>query len=113
MDTFCQYPVTTNTQGNIANVTNERRISSNILAETIKGFKLLTLDSTINDSEYYNSEEDGAERYPKSDQLVATCTSDGKKRKVADTGTTNGNSPHKLLINRFIPEIIPVIIPPI
>ena len=43
MDTFSQYPVTTNTQGNIANVPNERRISLNIMAETIKGFKGLTI----------------------------------------------------------------------
>ena len=60
MKTFCQYPVTTNTQGNILNVLNGRRISSNILAETIKGFKVLTLNSTINDSAYYHSEEDDA-----------------------------------------------------
>ena len=38
MDTFFHWsPVTTNTQGEIANVTNERRISLDILAETIKG----------------------------------------------------------------------------
>ena len=44
MDTFCrQYPVTTNTQGENSNVTNERRISSDILAETIKGFNGLTI----------------------------------------------------------------------
>ena len=36
MDTFSQSPVTTNTQGNIANVPNERQIYSEILAETIK-----------------------------------------------------------------------------
>ena len=36
MDTFCHSPVTDNAQGDIANVTNERRISSDILAETIK-----------------------------------------------------------------------------
>ena len=60
IDTFCQYPVTTNTQGNIENVPNERQISSNILAETIKVFKVLTLDSKINDSAYYHSEEDDA-----------------------------------------------------
>ena len=38
IDTFWQYPVTTNTQVNIANVPNERQISLNILAETIKLF---------------------------------------------------------------------------
>ena len=76
MDNFCQSPVTTNTQGDIANVKNERQISSNILEEKIKGFKGLTLQSTINDSEYYNSEEDDAESDQKRDQLVATHISD-------------------------------------
>ena len=45
--------------------------------------------------------------------MLATHTSDGKKRKVADTDTTNGNSPQKLLINRTIPVIILPINPPI
>ena len=45
--------------------------------------------------------------------MVATHISDGKKRKVTDTDTTNVNSPQKLLINRLIPDIIPVIILPI
>ena len=39
MDTFCQSPVTTNTQIKIVNMTNERRISSYILAETITYLK--------------------------------------------------------------------------
>ena len=43
----------------------------------MKVFKLLTLQSTINNSEYYNSEENVAESDPKSDPLVATHTSDG------------------------------------
>ena len=61
MDTFChQSPVKTNIQGEIANVKNKRRISSDILSETIKGFNGLTVQSTINDSAYYNSEEDDA-----------------------------------------------------
>ena len=48
MDNFCrQSPVTTNTQGEIANVTNERRIYLDILAETIKLFNGLTIQSTI------------------------------------------------------------------
>ena len=41
--------------------------------------------------------------------LVATHTSDGKKRKVTDTDTTNGNSPQKLLINQTIPVITSLI----
>ena len=73
----------------------------------------MTLQSTINDSTYYNSEEDDAESDPKSDQLVATHTSDGKKGKVADTNTTNRNSSQTILIDWFIPELVPVIIPPI
>ena len=114
MDTFChQSPCTTNTQGDNANVRNKRRISSEILAETIKGFNGLTIQSTINDSAYYDSEEDGAESDPNSDPNVATHTSDGTKRKVTDTDTINGNSPSKLLINRLIPEIIIVAISPI
>ena len=84
-----------------------------ILAETIKGFKILTLHSTINDFAYYNSDKDDAEINPKSDPLVATHTSDGKKIKVSDTDTINRNSPQKLLINRTIPVIIPPIDPPI
>ena len=77
MDTFCQSPATINTQSNNSNVANERQISLEILVETIKLFKGLTLQSTINDFAYYNSEEDVAESDPKSDPLVATHTSDG------------------------------------
>ena len=113
MDTFCQSPVTTNKQGNTANVPNEKQISSDILEETIKGFKILTLQSTINDSAYNNSEEDDTESYPNSDPKVATHTSEGNKIKFTDTETTNGNYPHKSLINRLIPEIILFIIPQI
>ena len=51
MDTFIQSPVTTNTQRNKTDVPNERQISLDILAEMIKGFKGLTLQSTINNSE--------------------------------------------------------------
>ena len=60
------------------------------LTETLKG---LTIDSTINDSVYSNSDKDDTEGDPKSDPLVATHTSDEKKRKVTDTDTTNINSP--------------------
>ena len=65
MDTYCQYPIMNNTQRKDANVPNERRISSDILAETIKRFNRYTLCSTINDSGYYNSNEDDAESDPK------------------------------------------------
>ena len=79
----------------------------------IKVFKGLTLQSTINDYAYSNSEEDDSESDPNSNLNVATHTSDGKKIKISDTGTTNRKSQHKLLINRLIPYIIPVVIPPI
>ena len=95
-----QFPVTTNTQGEIAKVTNERRIPYDILAGKIKGFNGLTIQSTFNNSIYYGSEEYDAESDPNSDPKVSTHI-------------TNGNSPHKLLINRLIPEIIPAAIPPI
>ena len=53
MDTFFyKSPVTTNTQGEIANVTKERHISSDILPEMINGFNGLTIQSGINDSAY-------------------------------------------------------------
>ena len=100
MDNLFQSPFTINTQRKNANNTNERRISSEILAETIKLFNGLTIQSKINDSVYSNSEEDVAESDPKSDPLVATHTSDGNERKITDTDTTKGNSPHKLSTNR-------------
>ena len=53
MDNFCQSPVTTNTEGENANaiLTSERRNNQDVLAETLKG---LTIDSTMNNSAYYN-----------------------------------------------------------
>ena len=60
-------------------MTNERQISSNILAETIYIFNGLTIQSTINDYTYYDSEEDDAKSDPKIDSLVATHTSDRNK----------------------------------
>ena len=61
-----------------------------VLAETLKG---LTIDSTIKNSAYYDSDEDDVEGDPKSDPLVASRTSEGEKIKVTDTDTTNGNYP--------------------
>ena len=72
----------------------------------------MTIDSKINDSAHYHLEEDDAEIDTNSNPKVATHTSYGKKIKVTDTGTINGNYPHKLLISRIILEIIPVIVPP-
>ena len=77
---FCQSPFMTISQGKIANVPNERWIYSNILAERIKGFKWLTLDSTINDYAYYHSEKDDVESNPNSDPKLATHISDKKKK---------------------------------
>ena len=71
-----------------------------ILAETTKGFNGSTIQSTIKNSTYYNSEEYEAEIDKNSDPKVSAHT-------------TNRNSPHTLLINRIIPEIIPATIPPI
>ena len=110
---FIQTPITTNAQINKIDVANERQISSESLAETIKGFNKLTLQSTINDSAYDHSNKNVAESDPESDPLVDTHTSDGKKRKITDTDTTKGNSPHKLLTNREIPAIIQGVIPPV
>ena len=94
MDNLCQSPFTTNTQEENVNAifTSERRNTSDMLTETLK---LLTLDSTINDSAYYNSDKNNAESNPKIDPLVATHTSNGKKIKFTDTDTTNGNYPQK------------------
>ena len=79
MDTFCQSPDTTNTQVDISNFPNESQVYLSIQEENIKGFKGLTLQSTIKYSAYYHSEEDDAESDPNSDPKVATHTFDGKK----------------------------------
>ena len=97
---FNQYPFTINTQRKNTNGTNERLISSNVMVETIKESNGLTIQSTIKDSVYYNSEGDDADSDPKSDSLVATHTSVTNEGKVTDADTTNGNYPHKLLTNR-------------
>ena len=99
MDTFIQSPVTTNTPRKKTKVPNERRIYSESLSETIKRFNRLTLKSTINDYADYHSDKNEAKSDLKSDQVVATHTSDGNERKVTDTETIKGNSPNKLLTN--------------
>ena len=85
----------------------ERRFASGILKETIKEFHGLTIQLTISNSAYYDSEEHDAVSDTKSDLLVATHTSDGNERKITDTDTTKINPPHKLILNRLIPNIIP------
>ena len=64
MDNLCQSPATTNKQGENVNTvfTSERQNTLDVLAETLKG---LTIDSTLNDSAYYNLDEDDAEGDPK------------------------------------------------
>ena len=57
MDTSFQYPVTMNAQKKDANMSLERRLASGILAETIKIFNGCTIQSTINDSVYIESDE--------------------------------------------------------
>ena len=53
----------------------------------INGFNELTIQSTINDSAYYDSEEDDTESDTNINPKVATYTN-------------NGNSPHKSLTKR-------------
>ena len=64
MDTSCQSPVTTNKQRENENaiLTSERQNTVDVLVETLKG---LTIDSTIKNSIYYNSDEDDAKGDPK------------------------------------------------
>ena len=113
MDTFIQSPVTTKTPRKKTNYPNKRRIPSNSLAETVKGFNRFMLQSTINDSTDYHSNKNDAGGDPKINQLVDTHTSNRNERKFTDTDTTNINSQHKILFNRLIPVIILVVIPSI
>ena len=69
MDIFTHSPFMNNTQTKIANFPNERRISSDILAETIKEFKGLKIQSTMNDSSCYHSYQNDAKSNPKSDDI--------------------------------------------
>ena len=59
MDNFCQSTITTNKQGENANLilTSERIYNSGVLAEMLKGLK-------INDTGYYNSDKNDAEGDP-------------------------------------------------
>ena len=95
VDTFFQSHVTQ--EENVKMIlTSERRIYSEIMAETIKGL-------TINKSGYYNSEKNDAEGDPKIDPKVENHNSGRNKRKVTDI--TNRNPPQKLLRNRTLPII--------
>ena len=57
MDTSFRSPIAINAQKRDANVALERRLSLGILAETIKISKGCTIQSTINDSVYYEPDE--------------------------------------------------------
>ena len=105
-DTFIKPPVTTNAPRKKTDVANERQISSDILTEIIKGFNRFMPQSTIKNSEDDHTNKIFSKSDPKSDPLVATHTSDRNERKITDTDTTKGNSPHKLLMSREIPAII-------
>ena len=84
-----QHSTISPSQGDIASVTSERRISS------INGFNELMIQLTIN-----NSYGNDAESNPSSNQKVATYI-------------TNGSFPQKLFNNRFVSKIIPGTIRPI
>ena len=84
-----------------------------IMKETIKKFHGLMIQSTISDSAYSDLEEHNSVSNLKSDYLISTHTSDISERKITDTDTTNGKTPHKLILTRLIPKIIPGAIWPI
>ena len=80
MDTFCQTPVTSNTQGENENAIFKSERLNNLVAlvETWKGLK-------INDARYYESDKNDAKGDPARYLKVATHTSDEKRIKVIDT----------------------------
>ena len=57
MDTSFQSPVAMNAQKKDANMSLYRRLASGFIAETITYFKGCTIQSTINNSGYYESDE--------------------------------------------------------
>ena len=57
MDTSFQSPVAMNAQKKDANISLDRRLNSGVLAEMIKNFKECTIQSTINNSVYYEFNE--------------------------------------------------------
>ena len=120
-------------------MTYERRIASGILAEMIKEFKGCTIQSTINDSEYYDSDErvdainDSEEQVDASNWLInyskeqVDAINDSKELVDAvinpksgpssdpkvGTYTINRNVTQKLLKSQFVPKIIPAAIRPV
>ena len=57
MDNLFQSPIAINAQKKDTHVLYERRLSSGILAETIKEFKGCTIQSTISDSAQNDSDK--------------------------------------------------------
>ena len=79
-------------------MTYERRIVSGILAETIKEFKVCTIQSTISNSAHYDyGEQVDTINYSKElvDSVCNPKRDLSSDQKVA-TYATNGNFPHKL-----------------
>ena len=125
-DTLFQSPVAMNEQKKDANMTYQRQIASVILAETTKYFKGCTIQSTINDSAYYdsneqvdsikdseeqvdaiNDSEEQVDAISDSEELVDAVSdpkSDPSSNPKVATYTTNGIS-QKLLRSWFVPKI--------
>ena len=57
MDTPFQSPVAMHVQKKDPNMSLKRELASDVLAETIKNFKGYTIQSTKNNSVYYESDE--------------------------------------------------------
>ena len=96
----------------------ERQNPSGIIAETIKYLKGCTIQSTISDSAYSDSDEQ-VDAISDSEEQVDTinypnelvdAVSNPKRDPSSDekvaTYTTNGNPPQKSLRSRFVPKII-------
>ena len=117
-----QYPVATNVQKKDANLSLERRLASDVLAEMVEIFKGCTIqldkhvdarsclrnDSSEQVDAISDSKKlvvDGSD--PKSDLRVATHTTNG----ISATHTTNRIPTQKLLINPTIQVLVGLITP--
>ena len=80
-DNFIQSLNMTNTPTKKTDIPNERWTSLDMLAETMKGFNRLTLNSSTNDSAGDHSDKNDANNNQKSNQVVGTHTSDKKRKK--------------------------------
>ena len=137
MNTSFQSPITISAQKKDAHMSLERRLASGVLAEMIKIFKECTIQSTINDSGYYESDEQVDEINDSEKQVDARnwlrmdsakqvdtisdaeklvdAGSDPKSNPIRNqkeaTHTTNGNFTQKKLINPTIPVVVGLINP--